>query len=98
MSINRSFSRSLTKNQKIPPPPNTHINIPILDKKKFHCKVCSRPTKDLCSRCKKVYYCSQDHQIRDWHTHKSKCLNSELRSGLVDKKRQRSNFSFILRQ
>jgi hypothetical protein len=38
------------------------------------CAVCGS-VEDLkrCSRCKKVSYCSIDHQKKDWTTHKKTC-------------------------
>ena len=31
----------------------------------------------LCSGCRKVHYCNQEHQIKDWSNHKSFCLQEK---------------------
>ena len=30
-------------------------------------------SKGQCSGCKKIHYCSQEHQTRDWKRHKKDC-------------------------
>ncbi len=38
------------------------------------CSVCNDTTRLLrCKRCKRVYYCSPDHQKEDWTHHKQIC-------------------------
>jgi len=37
------------------------------------CIVCDKQTRHRCSRCHRVYYCSQDHQRTDWGRHKALC-------------------------
>lgn len=38
------------------------------------CKLCGATTGlKRCSRCKKIFYCSRDHQSKDWHDHKKLC-------------------------
>ena len=34
---------------------------------------CGLPTTIRCSGCKKVYYCSKEHQLADWPSHKKVC-------------------------
>ncbi|XP_060605420.1 rho GTPase-activating protein gacZ-like [Ruditapes philippinarum] len=43
------------------------------------CKICGE-TKNLkrCGTCKRVYYCSREHQLKDWKGHKETC--KELKS------------------
>jgi len=43
----------------------------------FHCKQTVK-SKDIktCSRCKFVQYCSKECQIKDWPTHKGKCVEA----------------------
>ncbi|KAJ6643545.1 Histone-lysine N-methyltransferase ASHR1 [Pseudolycoriella hygida] len=38
------------------------------------CPICSQPATKRCTTCKKVSYCSQEHQIEDWKNHKPNCL------------------------
>lgn len=39
-----------------------------------NCIICNKPTDKCCSLCKKVYYCSTEHQEVDWHMkHKFMC-------------------------
>lgn len=40
---------------------------------KRYCSVCSGDVKSQCAGCKKVKYCSQKCQIKDWPTHKKSC-------------------------
>lgn len=37
------------------------------------CKQCGTPTKQKCSGCKKMYYCSRECQKQDWKAHKVAC-------------------------
>lgn len=32
----------------------------------FRCKVCGRPTLNVC-HCKEVFYCCKEHQEKDWY-------------------------------
>lgn len=41
--------------------------------KKNICTVCSKESINRCSICKKIYYCSQKCQIKDWPEHKKSC-------------------------
>lgn len=46
------------------------------DASKFQnlCEVCGVSSSKKCSKCKKVFYCSRDHQTMDWKFyHKKKC-------------------------
>ena len=50
-------------------------------------KYCSYPdckavSTQRCSRCKKVYYCSVEHQKENWKTHKIQCSSSDSTQGL----------------
>ncbi|EPQ52052.1 hypothetical protein GLOTRDRAFT_122782 [Gloeophyllum trabeum ATCC 11539] len=37
------------------------------------CAICGTMTRNKCSRCKKVYYCTKDCQRADWKSHKPTC-------------------------
>ncbi|KAH8415968.1 hypothetical protein KR222_005424 [Zaprionus bogoriensis] len=37
------------------------------------CNVCAAPTKNNCSNCNQVSYCSVQHQKQDWKAHKAQC-------------------------
>ena len=38
------------------------------------CVICGKKDRVLqCSRCKKVFYCSKEHQQLDWKSHKVSC-------------------------
>lgn len=38
------------------------------------CELCGVNAPSHCSKCKKVYYCSRNHQIMDWKKdHKERC-------------------------
>merc|ERR1712137_341236 len=49
-------------------------NLPTISPLKC-CDVCGATEwgSKLCSRCKKVYYCTRYCQVRDWPTHKTHC-------------------------
>jgi len=38
------------------------------------CGVCTQPANNLCSNCKKIYYCCKEHQRGDWKAHKKNCV------------------------
>lgn len=42
-------------------------------KEKHFCPICKKEATQLCSRCKKVYYCSIECQKNDWINHKINC-------------------------
>ncbi|KAF7989022.1 hypothetical protein HCN44_007332 [Aphidius gifuensis] len=46
-----------------------------LEKGHGTCPVCGNEAKLRCAGCKIIYYCSQDHQRKDWTKHKSSCNN-----------------------
>jgi len=37
------------------------------------CVVCGRLAKAACSGCKHIFYCTREHQRRDWSSHKENC-------------------------
>ena len=40
------------------------------------CNVCGKKGKLFrCSKCKEARYCSREHQVEDWKTHKRVCGN-----------------------
>lgn len=47
------------------------------------CFVCEKESKSRCSGCVQVFYCSTEHQRKDWKTHKPKC--SPMRVAHSDK-------------
>ena len=40
------------------------------------CLVCGKTTTVCCSRCRKIFYCSQSCQRLDWRTHKITCVKA----------------------
>lgn len=67
-------------NQMSNPSPTVHISGEIwkmssqADKLRVGCFVCSSANNLLrCARCKAIYYCSREHQKRDWKRHKTAC-------------------------
>jgi len=50
------------------------------------CAVCDKTDKLLrCSHCKAVFYCTKDHQRRDWERHKEFCTTHPARGAPADK-------------
>lgn len=45
-----------------------------------HCALCSAKTNLMrCGRCRRIFYCSKDHQVKDWAEHKAICrLSSKI--------------------
>jgi len=37
------------------------------------CPVCETESRNRCTRCKKIFYCTVDHQKQDWKNHKATC-------------------------
>lgn len=37
------------------------------------CHICKTETKNSCSNCKQVFYCSPQHQKEHWKEHKKDC-------------------------
>lgn len=37
------------------------------------CHICNKITNNCCSKCKSIYYCSNECQKIDWNTHKKSC-------------------------
>ncbi|KAK6626661.1 hypothetical protein RUM44_009137 [Polyplax serrata] len=46
------------------------------------CRICSMATPNRCTSCKKVAYCSREHQKEDWKNHKVNCRAFQIRSSL----------------
>lgn len=44
------------------------------------CEECPEHTTTRCDRCKTVYYCSRDCQVRGWKTHKMVCKAQQASS------------------
>jgi len=38
------------------------------------CGMCKKTASLRCSKCKAIYYCSQEHQIKHWKEHKKLCI------------------------
>lgn len=49
------------------------------------CVVCNKTDKLLkCSQCRAVFYCTKEHQKRDWKRHKEFCTTHSVRSIVPD--------------
>lgn len=44
------------------------------------CALCGGPAMLRCSRCKNRYYCSTEHQAKDWKTHDKHCRHSGIQN------------------
>lgn len=42
------------------------------------CSVCDKEATQRCSGCQSVYYCSRDHQRKDWKNHRSACRSYRI--------------------
>lgn len=65
----------------------THGQVYNLDKPKMAklCAICQEPTRLCCSGCKRLYFCSNEHQIRAWKEgHKASCKENSKASICVD--------------
>lgn len=50
------------------------------DASRLICAVCDKTDKlQRCSRCKAVFYCTREHQRRDWKRHKEFCATHPAR-------------------
>ncbi|KAG6542930.1 hypothetical protein Mapa_015621 [Marchantia paleacea] len=52
-------------------PPSTQDGKPLRRGKL--CRVCNKNSSSRCARCKKVWYCSREHQTGDWKEHRKSC-------------------------
>ncbi len=41
--------------------------------RKGECEICRQPCRSHCAGCKRVFYCSKQHQQQDWSNHKLTC-------------------------
>mmetsp|Transcript_11162 Transcript_11162/g.21945 ORF Transcript_11162/g.21945 Transcript_11162/m.21945 type:complete len:821 (+) Transcript_11162:1165-3627(+) len=53
------------------------------------CNVCKKPCKSVCSGCKEVYYCCEEHQLYDWDQHSSNCVEEKTSHAEVMKYERR---------
>ena len=52
------------------------------------CEECGSLATQRCSRCKMAWYCSRDHQLRQWKKHKQICaMFTESRANAEDSKK-----------
>ena len=72
------------ENDYYPKNPSVAFYTEELDKRciifKEECIVCGCYASNVCSRCKKVYYCSKAHQKEHWKTHKLYCGDEAVQS------------------
>lgn len=43
-----------------------------------HCYVCGSLSSTKCSNCTKIFYCSVEHQRKDWKRHKVNCFSFDV--------------------
>jgi hypothetical protein len=48
------------------------------------CDICGSPSKLHCGSCRKVFYCSKDHQIVGWKAHKKCCQVAQKRDEFIN--------------
>ncbi|KAI0063069.1 hypothetical protein BV25DRAFT_438153 [Artomyces pyxidatus] len=48
------------------------------------CVVCNAPASKFCSRCRTVFYCTQEHQASDWRAHKKICSTASYSTTVKD--------------
>ena len=51
--------------------------------KKHLCEICQAECKLTCGVCKDAWYCSRDHQAKDWKVHKKICLTKADKEDIV---------------
>jgi hypothetical protein len=49
----------------------------------YLCDNCCEPTSKLCAKCQRVAYCCKMCQMAKWHTHKSRCIDGNLRQKYI---------------
>ena len=58
------------------------------------CSLCLKSAKNQCSKCKTVYYCSKDCQVKHWNLHKKVCKNklvNNIKNKTIDQNQQDSD-------
>ncbi|ODN03580.1 Egl nine 1 [Orchesella cincta] len=57
-----------------PTPPSSARKTPSSQpQRKGECEICKQICRSHCAGCKRVFYCSKQHQQQDWSTHKLVC-------------------------
>lgn len=49
-------------------------------KPKYQCVVCKKPCLTVCSRCNFSYYCTAEHQTKDWPRHRLECNKKHIQN------------------
>ncbi|TRM60538.1 hypothetical protein BD626DRAFT_504324 [Schizophyllum amplum] len=62
-----------TKTKRHSGRPHKESTAPLLENAGEHCNVCLVPTTMRCTRCHRVYYCSEDHCKADIKRHSAEC-------------------------
>ena len=45
-----------------------------MKKRMASCELCGKEASFVCGKCQHTVYCSKDHQLEHWRTHKDQCM------------------------
>lgn len=52
---------------------SSYLEKEVIESEPRQCRICGQATKKQCTGCLRVFYCSVEHQKKDWKIHRKEC-------------------------